>query len=107
MSKLYSYTYMSLDGVIESPEQWSSPFFSDEMGRDLTSRLESASAGSGTLVRDWIRRGTVDEVVLMVCPVLVAAGKRLFENGTTTTLKQVGVEQFPRGVMALTYAPTT
>jgi len=44
VSKLYSYTYMSLDGVIESPEEWSSPFFSDEMGRDLTSRLESASA---------------------------------------------------------------
>ncbi len=44
MSKLYSYTYMSLDGVIESPQQWSSPFFSDKMGRDLTSRLESASA---------------------------------------------------------------
>jgi dihydrofolate reductase len=137
MSKLYSYTYMSLDGVIESPEQWSSPFFSDEIGRDLTSRLESASAmvlgrvtyeefaafwprqsddvpfatlnntvkklvvsdslrsaewqntsiigdadmeelkatgngdfhitGRGTLVRDWIRRGLVDEVILMVC----------------------------------------
>lgn len=43
MSKLYSHTYMSLDGVIESPERWSSPFFSDEMGRDLTTRLESAS----------------------------------------------------------------
>ena len=35
MSKLYSYTYMSLDGVIESPGKWSSPFFTDEMGRDL------------------------------------------------------------------------
>jgi dihydrofolate reductase len=63
--------------------------------------------GSGTLVRDWIRRGLVDAVILMVCPILVGAGKRFFENGTTTTLKQVGVEQFPRGVMALMYAPTT
>lgn len=63
--------------------------------------------GSGTLVRNWIRRGLVDEVVLMVCPVLVGAGKRFFENGTTTTLKQVGVERFPRGVVALTYVPTT
>ncbi len=40
-------------------------------------------------------------------PVLVGAGKRFFENGTRTTLKQVGVEQFPRGVMALTYVPST
>ncbi len=63
--------------------------------------------GSGALVRNWIRRGLVDEVILMVCHVLVGAGKRFFENGTTTTLKRVGVEQFPRGVIALTYVPTT
>jgi hypothetical protein len=60
---------MSLDGVIESPEEWSSPFFSDEMGRDLIIRdadMEELKAkgdgdfhitGSGTLVRNWIRRG--------------------------------------------------
>ena len=63
--------------------------------------------GSGTLVRNWIQRGLVDEVILLVCPVLVGAGKRFFENGTTTTLKQIGVEQFPRGVIALTYVPST
>jgi dihydrofolate reductase len=63
--------------------------------------------GSGTLVRNWIQRGLVDEVILMVCPVLVGAGKRFFEKGTTSTLKHVGVEQFPREVMALTYVPTT
>jgi dihydrofolate reductase len=63
--------------------------------------------GSGTLVRNWIQRGLVDEVILVVCPVLVGAGKRFFENGPTTRLERVGVEQFPRGVMALTYVPST
>jgi dihydrofolate reductase len=58
-------------------------------------------------VGNWIQRGLVDEVILMVCPVLVGTGKRFFENGTTTTLKQVGVEQFPRGVLALTNVPST
>jgi dihydrofolate reductase len=53
--------------------------------------------GSGTLVRDWIRRGLVDAVILMVCPILVGAGKRFFENGTTTTLKQVGWNSFRAG----------
>jgi dihydrofolate reductase len=62
--------------------------------------------GSGTLVRNWIQRGLVDEVILMMCPVLVGAGKRYFENGLTTGLERVGVEQFPRGVIALTYVPT-
>jgi dihydrofolate reductase len=58
-------------------------------------------------VRNWIQGGLVDEVILMMCPVLVGAGKRFFEGGPTTTLKRVGVEPFPRGVMALTYVPTT
>jgi hypothetical protein len=43
MGKLYSYTYMSLDGVVESPEKWTSPYFSDQMASDLTTRLEAAA----------------------------------------------------------------
>jgi dihydrofolate reductase len=60
--------------------------------------------GSGTLVRNWIQRGLVDEVLLMVCSVLVGAGKRFFENGTTTTLKQVGIEQSRAGSL---HSPTS
>lgn len=44
MGKLYSYTYVSLDGVMSSPEAWTSPFWSEEMGKDLTERLQRASA---------------------------------------------------------------
>jgi dihydrofolate reductase len=165
MSKLYSYTYVSLDGVIEAPEQWSSPFFSEEMGHDLESRLESAAArvlgrvtyeefaafwpqqpahtpfarlnntikklvvshtlrgaawenttvigdadmaefkatgdgdlhitGSGTLVRTWLQRGLIDEVVLVVCPELVGRGKRFFERGDTTSLSRTEVKGVP------------
>jgi hypothetical protein len=40
----------------------------------------------------------------MVCPVLVGAGKRFFENGTMTTLKQVGIEQFRAGSL---HSPTS
>ena len=40
MGKLYSYTYMSLDGVMANPETWFSPYSSDELGDDLTRRLE-------------------------------------------------------------------
>ena len=43
MARLYSYTYMSLDGVMSSPERWTSPYFSDEMAQDLAERLESAA----------------------------------------------------------------
>src|SRR5262249_2540651 len=44
VSKLYSYMFISLDGVIESPERWHFNRYSDEMGQDLGTRLESAGA---------------------------------------------------------------
>ena len=44
MAKLYSYTYMSLDGVMSSPEDWTPPYFGKELQDDLTRRLESSAA---------------------------------------------------------------
>lgn len=44
MAKLYSYTYLSLDGVMASPETWFSPYFSDEPGEGLPQRLQSCAA---------------------------------------------------------------
>ncbi len=44
MPKLYSYTYMSLDGVMSSPETWIPPYFGKELQDDLTRRLETSAA---------------------------------------------------------------
>ena len=44
MRKLYSSTFMSLDGVMESPDQWHFAYYSEEMGQELRSQLESAGA---------------------------------------------------------------
>ena len=44
MAKLYSYTYLSLDGVMSSPEAWTPPYFGKELQDDLTRRLESSAA---------------------------------------------------------------
>lgn len=44
MSKIYSYTYISLDGIVSSPERWVGPHFSRELGEDLAARLSSAAA---------------------------------------------------------------
>ena len=44
MGKLYSYTYISLDGIVGSPERWVGPYFSPALGDDLATRLSSAAA---------------------------------------------------------------
>jgi dihydrofolate reductase len=44
MGELYSYLYMSLDGVISGPEEWVGPYFDEYLAEDLTARLTNCHA---------------------------------------------------------------
>ena len=44
MGKIASYFFISLDGVVESPDKWHFPYFNDEMGAAVGSTMENASA---------------------------------------------------------------
>jgi len=62
--------------------------------------------GSGQLVRLLVDDGLIDELRLMVFPILLGAGRRLFEDGAAAPLqlvesKPVGSD----GVVILTYRP--
>ncbi|MBC6456996.1 dihydrofolate reductase family protein [Actinomadura sp. HBU206391] len=179
MRKIVVGEFMSLDGVVESPEKWHFPYLDDEMGQRIMSQmLESdtlllgrvtyqtfagafANAGAGdpvaaqlnairkvvvsstletaewqnsivltgdavtqvgklkgqpgkdisvtgstTLVRSLLRAGLVDELRLLVHPIVVGGGERLFEaDGDQIPLKLVDSKTFGSGVLALTYAP--
>ena len=62
--------------------------------------------GSPTLVRFLLREGLLDDLVLLVHPVVVGSGRRLFENGDSTTeLRLVESRILASGVLSLTYAP--
>lgn len=62
--------------------------------------------GSATLVRWLLREKLLDELDLLVFPVIVGRGKRLFGDvGETVSLQLIGSETFSNGVVHLTYRP--
>jgi dihydrofolate reductase len=62
--------------------------------------------GSGALVRSLLRGDLIDELRLMVHPVVLGSGKRLFEDGHgRQALELVDSKTFGTGVLYLTYQP--
>jgi len=179
MRKIVAGLFISLDGVVEAPETWHSPYFNDEMGAAVeeqadasdvmllgrktyeafasywpnqssdepfadhmndTPKLVASSTldsvewknstliegdvpealrrikdrpgkdisivGSPTLVRSLLRAGVLDELRLLVHPIVVGRGKRLFdaEEGPIP-LRLLEAKTFTTGVQAMTYAP--
>ena len=179
MRKIVAGLFMTLDGVVEAPEQWQSPYFNDEMsqalgqamaasdtillgrrtyqefaavwpgrgtgdpvgaymnttpklvasttldtlqwqpatllGGDLAGELGKLKlqagrniqiTGSATLVRWLLREGLLDELQLMVCPIVVGAGRRLFDDSSQQLpLRLVDTTTFATGVLSLAYEP--
>ncbi|MGI9120661.1 MAG: dihydrofolate reductase family protein [Acidimicrobiales bacterium] len=62
-------------------------------------------SGSATLVRWLLANGLLDELNLLVHPIAVGHGQRLFEDTPTHRLQLVKQETFETGVLNLTYAP--
>lgn len=175
MGSIKSGLFISLDGVIESPETWHFPYFDDQMGaavgelmngsdatllgretydefasywpsadandpmtgvmngakkyvvsttltdaawenssvitgdvaeqlRELKKTTALGTTGSATLVRWLVEQGLVDELHLLVHPIVVGKGKKLFEDGATVPLKLVSSTTFDSGVLHLVYA---
>jgi dihydrofolate reductase len=177
MRKLTASFFVSLDGVVESPEKWHFPYFSEEMGAVIGAAISSADAfllgrrtyeqwaaywpeqpaenpmaqsinglpkyvasqtldkvewqnstllrgdvgdevaklkkqpggdiaisGSATLVRSLLAAGLIDELRLMLHPLVVGSGDRLFPNGSVPTpLELRGSQELPNGVVDLAY----
>jgi dihydrofolate reductase len=188
MGKIEANFFISLDGVVESPDQWHFPYFNDEMGAvidagvsryaaflmgrtlygewseywpneeaeappgepeepantfasfinnipkyvvsnslgtatwknttvvsgDVAGQLRALKeqtdgdigmSGSATLVRWLLANGLLDELHLLIHPIVVGHGARLFENTPTHPLELVDQETFKTGVLNVTYAP--
>jgi dihydrofolate reductase len=178
MRRVVSGLFISLDGVVESPDQWQFEF-DDEMGAEVTSQLDAQDAillgrvsyeewaaywptsteepiasffnntpkyvasttldkaewsnstvvrdvaaqletlkrqpgktigvaGSPTLVRWLLRNDLLDELRLLVHPVVVGRGKRLFGDGDDLKrLELVDARRTSSGTAILAYRPYT
>jgi dihydrofolate reductase len=179
MRKIVAGLFISLDGVVEAPQDWHFPYFNDEMGEAVAAQADAADTmlfgrntfeefagfwpqqgsdvpfadiinntpkvlvtttlksvdwgpttiidhdvvesitalkdqpgsdisitGSPTLVRTLLREGLLDELRLLVHPIVVGQGKKLFaDEDRPIPLKLIGSKTFQTGVQAMTYVP--
>ena len=183
MRKITAGLFISLDGVVEEPQEWHFPYFNDEMGVAVTEQLANADtlllgrktydsfagawperetaggedapmgkalgdarkivvssqnlqftwrnsellqgdlveavtalknepgatdigmSGSVSVVRQLLAAGLLDELHLLVHPIAVRKGMRLFDEGEPLPLRLVSSKTFTTGVLYLVYAP--
>jgi dihydrofolate reductase len=61
--------------------------------------------GSGELARSLMRANLVDEYVLLIHPLVLGLGQRLFGEGESFTLRLVGSKTTSTGVVVARYQP--
>jgi dihydrofolate reductase len=71
----------------------------EQPGKDL------AVLGSGDLVQSLMRRNLVDEYLLLIHPVVLGSGRRLFSDGSSAALRLVDAVTTTTGVVIATYQP--
>jgi dihydrofolate reductase len=61
-------------------------------------------SGSSTLTSTLLKHGLADEILLVVYPILLGTGKRIFAAGTPArTFELVSTKSFPSGIILSTY----
>jgi dihydrofolate reductase len=98
--------------TLEEPLEWqNSSLIKDDIAEVVANLKQQPGkdigiVGSGTLVRSLLRDGLLDELGLMVHPIVLGSGKRLFEEGgDQMALDLVDSKTFSTGVLNLTYRP--
>lgn len=96
---------------LEEPLEWNN---SKLIKGDLTAQISKLKLqdgeditvhGSATLVQTLMRQDLVDRYRLLVYPVVLGEGKRLFGESSPTNLRLLESRPFDSGVVALVYEP--
>jgi dihydrofolate reductase len=98
--------------TLEEPLTWNnSTLIKGDVAEEITKLKgqpgkDISITGSPTLVRSLLAYDLLDELRLMVHPIIVGSGKRLFEDGgDQKALELVDSKTFSTGVLYLTYQP--
>ena len=101
-----------VSSTLEDPDWANSTVVNGDLAEEVAKLRDEIDgdilvAGSAQLVQALIEHGLVDELRLMVFPVVLGSGKRLFgETGDKITLELVDNKPVgPDGVVILTYEP--
>jgi dihydrofolate reductase len=97
--------------TLEEPLEWNASLIRGDLAERVTALKEEPGKdilvfGSGELVNALMEHDLVDEYRLMIFPVVVGSGKRLFREGMDQkTFRLVGTQTFDSGAVVLTYEP--
>jgi dihydrofolate reductase len=88
--------------------EWNASIIEGDLGEAIAELKEGDGGdlliyGSGTLVDELTRLGLIDEYRLMIHPVLVGKGKRLFDSSPERALRLADVKTTGTGVVVLSY----
>jgi dihydrofolate reductase len=74
---------------------------------DLKKRSETnlVIMGSGVLIRSLMAAGLIDEYLLLIAPVVLGTGRRMFDHGAEASLELVECTATSTGVLMAVYRP--
>jgi dihydrofolate reductase len=100
----------TLRSVAEGPNWKNITLLQEIDPADIARRKAQAGAdftilGSGTVVRQFGNLGLIDEYCLVIVPIVLGAGKPLFQNVKQTSLELLEFRSFKNGLALLRYRP--
>jgi dihydrofolate reductase len=100
--------------TLKEPLPWSNSTLLDGDAADAVARLKEQSLedltilGSGALIASLMERNLIDRYVLMIHPLVLGSGRRLFaDGGSFAALELSESVATTTGVLIATYEPTT
>jgi dihydrofolate reductase len=98
--------------TLQEPLPWKNSTLLTGDAADTVARLKKQPGGdllvigSGKLVQSLMRSNLIDEYILLIHPLVLGSGRRLFsEGGPSATLRLVDTKTTTTGVMITTYQP--